>query len=195
MYSPTLSPAIVPTGRSLLGTYSLRPVNGHTLELTPTGTGFCLLGSGVILLTCLGWGIAWYAGWLPRYVTVMSIGMPATATVMLACYLGLRSLCGRVYFDNRMRTVHIKPCRRRDWKQWTFDDFLVVQMASFEADETTPSTGRKHAYQINLTYRLASGEVAHFPLLAGNRKNALKKHAKQLAEFMGLPLISETASL
>jgi hypothetical protein len=196
MYSPIPPPAIAPSERLLSATYSLRPVNGHTLELTPTGTGFCLFGIGVSLVACLGWGVAWYGGWLPRYVTMMSIGMSTVATVIMAFYLGLRCLGGRVYFDNRTRTVRIKPCRCRDWNQWTFDDFLLVQITtSFDADEAVPPTGRKYAYQINLTYRLASGEVARFPLLIGNRKNVLKKRAKQLAEFMGLPLISETASL
>lgn len=192
MHAPTPPPAIAPTEHLLSTTYSLRPLNEHTLELTPTGAGFCLLGSGVILLTFIGWGVAWQVGWLPRYVSMMSVGMSTVATVVLVSYLGLRSLCGRVYFDNRMRTVRIKPCRHRDWKQWTFDDFLVVQITASDEGEGAATTGRKRAYQINLTYRLASGEVARFPLLIGNRKNVLKKRAKQLAEFMGLPLISET---
>jgi hypothetical protein len=120
--------------------------------------------------------------------------MSTIATIVLASYLVLRSLCGRVHFDNRSRVVRIKPGRRRDWAQWTFDDFLVVQITPFGEDKATASTERKHAYQINLTYRSASGEVARFPLLIGNRKNVLKRRAKQLAEFMGLPLISETAN-
>lgn len=175
-------------------TYSLRTINGHTLELTPTGTGFCLLGSGVILLTFVGWGIAWQVGWLPRYATTMSVGMSTVATVVLAIYLVLQSLCGRIYFDNRTRVVRVKPGRRQGWAQWTFDDFLVVQITPLGEDDATASAERKHAYQVNLTYRSANGEVAHFPLLIGHRKNALKRRARRLAEFMGLPLISETAT-
>jgi hypothetical protein len=188
------SPAISSTERLLSITYSLRPVNKHTLELTPTGNGFCLFGSGVILLTFFGWGIAWYADWLPHYVTMMSVGMSTVATVVLASYLGLRQLCGRAYFDNRTRIVHIKPGRGEGWHQWAFDDFLLVQITAFGKDEAMASAACKHAYQVNLTYRSASGEVAHFPLLNGNRKHVLKKRARQLAEFMGLPLISETAN-
>ncbi len=95
MHSPTSPPAISPTEHLLSTTYSLRPINGHTLELTPTGAGFCLLGSGIILLTFLGWGVAWHAGWLPRHVTMMSVGMSTVPTVVLVSYLVLRSLCGR----------------------------------------------------------------------------------------------------
>lgn len=194
MHPPTIPPSISSTERFFSITYSLRSVNGHTLELTPTGEGFCLLGSVFALLALLGWGIAWYVGLLAQHLPMMSLGMSTIPTAILVSYLVLRMICGRVRFDNRTRTVRMKPYRHQGWNQWTFDDFLVVQITFFGKDEVTAGASRKQAYQVNLTYRLASGEVAQFPLLSGNRKKVLRKRAKRLAEFMGVPLISETAT-
>ena len=193
MHPPATPPAIPPTERFLSMAYSLRLTNGHTLELTPTGHGFCLLGTVLVLLALLGWGIAWHVGLLTQSLLLMSIGMSTIPTCVAASFLVLRTMCGRVYFDNRTRTVHIKPYRHQHWDQWTFDDFLVVQISLCEGGAVATSARRKHAYQVNLTYRLVDGKVAQLPLMIGSRKKTLKKPAKHLAEFMGLPLISETA--
>ncbi|MCZ6874891.1 MAG: hypothetical protein O7G88_15405 [bacterium] len=152
------------------------------------------MGSVFALLALLAWGIVWYTGLLAQHLPIMSLAMSTIPTTILVSYLVLRMLCGRVRFDNRTRTVRMKPYRHQGWDQWTFDDFLVVQVTSFGEDKVLAGAGRKQAYQVNLTYRLASGEVAKFPLLSGNRKFFLRKRAKRLAEFMGVPLISETAT-
>jgi len=141
----------------------------------------------------LGWGIVWYAGLLPRHLPVVSLGLSTILTAILLSYLVLRTMCGRVCFDNRTRTVRMKLHRHQGWDEWTFDDFLVVQMMPYGENEGMAGAGRKRVYQVNLTYRLASAEVAQLPLLSGNRKKVLRQCARQLAEFMGLPLISETA--